>query len=162
MLPGGDRGQSRNPALIARTRRQHFDGRFRRRLFQPEPSAQPSLRHDQDRALVREGSGLIAPTASRSSARSLGSDPTLPPPPKAWKPSTKSTGCASKAATRSRVFSSARQRRLATGKKLSERSNKVCDCGDTRILRRVARTEASDLEFCQQIVRHCRCAKPAW
>ncbi|MGY3690904.1 diguanylate cyclase (GGDEF)-like protein/PAS domain S-box-containing protein [Bradyrhizobium sp. USDA 3240] len=54
---GGDRGQSRDPASAARTRRQHLDGRFRHRLFQPELSAQLPVRQDQDRPLLREGPG---------------------------------------------------------------------------------------------------------
>jgi diguanylate cyclase (GGDEF)-like protein/PAS domain S-box-containing protein len=53
----GDRGQSCDPAPVARTRRQHFDGRFRHRLLQPQLSPKLSVRQDQDRPLVREGPG---------------------------------------------------------------------------------------------------------
>ena len=40
-------------ACAARARRAHLDGRFRHRLFQPELSAQLSVRQDQDRPVVR-------------------------------------------------------------------------------------------------------------
>ena len=40
-------------ACAARARRAHLDGRFRHRLFQPELSAQLSVRQDQDRPVLR-------------------------------------------------------------------------------------------------------------
>ena len=40
-------------ARAARARRAHLDGRFRHRLFQPELSAQLSVRQDQDRPVLR-------------------------------------------------------------------------------------------------------------
>ena len=92
-VPGGDRGQSGDPASVARARRQHFDGRFRHRLFQPQLPPKLSVRQDQDRPLVREGPGRSAPTASRSCGRSpaLAAASTSRPRPKAWKPWTSST-----------------------------------------------------------------------
>ena len=112
-LPGGDRSQSRDPASVARARRQHLDGRFRHRLFQPQLSPQLSVRQDQDRPLVREGSGASAPIVWRSCGRSpaLAAASTSRRRPKASRPSTSSTGCAPKAATRCRAFCSARRAR---------------------------------------------------
>ena len=40
-------------ACAARARRPHLDGRFRHRLFEPELSAQLSVRQDQDRPVLR-------------------------------------------------------------------------------------------------------------
>ncbi len=40
-------------ACAARARRAHLDGRFRHRLFEPELSAQLSVRQDQDRPVLR-------------------------------------------------------------------------------------------------------------
>ena len=67
-VPGRDRSQSGDPASVARTRRQHLDGRFRHRLFQPQLSPQLSVRQDQDRPLVRARIWSSARTAWRSCA----------------------------------------------------------------------------------------------
>jgi predicted signal transduction protein with EAL and GGDEF domain len=50
------RGQSRDPASVARARCQYLHGRFRNRLFEPELSQKLSIRQDQDRSLLCEGS----------------------------------------------------------------------------------------------------------
>ena len=96
-------------ACAARARRPHFDGRFRHRLFQPELSAQLSVRQDQDRPVLRARPRRQSAMRRRSCVRSSASARASASPsrPRASRPKPNSAACATRAATKGRASCSA-------------------------------------------------------